>query len=186
MKKYRTLLIDPPWKYGKWGKASIPRSKNHIPADSDIPYSTMSNDEIKSLPVRDLAETNCEVYLWTTQRYLPIAFECFKEWGVKYSTTLTWCKSPMGTGQGGVYCPTTEFILHGRYGKMVKTKRLDSTWWHIKRTNVHSRKPEYFQEMIEAVSNEPRLEMFARRKRKDWDSWGNEIDSDIEIMLNKL
>jgi N6-adenosine-specific RNA methylase IME4 len=181
MKKYKTILIDPPWHYGKWGASTTAKDRS----GTDMPYQTMNNSEILSLPIRTLAAENCEVYLWTTQKYLPIAFECFARWKVKYSTTLTWCKSPMGTGQGGVYCPTTEFILHGRYGKMVKVKRLDTTWWHIKRTHVHSRKPEHFQEVIEGVSDMPRLEMFARRKRKDWDSWGNEVESDISLDLNE-
>ena len=48
-KKYKTILIDPPWKYGKWGKASVPNYEGHIPKESDIPYKTMSIEEIKSL-----------------------------------------------------------------------------------------------------------------------------------------
>ncbi len=87
----------------------------------------------------------------------------------------------MGTGQGGVYCPTTEFLLLGRKGKMPNVKRIDTTWWNVKRTNKHSKKPEFFQELIETVSDAPRLEMFARRKRVGWDIWGNELDNDVEL-----
>ena len=35
--KYRTIVADPPWKYGTWGKASVPRSKTHIPKDEPMP-----------------------------------------------------------------------------------------------------------------------------------------------------
>ena len=108
-------------------------NENEIP----IPYETMSVEEIKALKVADLADENCELYLWTTQKYLPDAFEVLKAWGFKYCQTLTWCKTPMGTGQGGVYCPTTEFLLLGRKGKMPKVKRIDTTWWNVKRTNKH-------------------------------------------------
>lgn len=179
--KYRTIVADPPWKYGTWGKASIPRSKTHIPKDEPMPYETMSVEEIKALKVADLADENCELYLWTTQKYLPDAFEVLKAWGFKYCQTLTWCKTPMGTGQGGVYCPTTEFLILGRKGKMPKVKRIDTTWWNVKRTNKHSKKPEFFQELIETVSDAPRLEMFARRKRVGWDIWGNELENDVEL-----
>jgi hypothetical protein len=50
-------------------------------------------------------------------------------WNVSphFCQTLTWCKTPMGTGQGGVYCPTTEFLLLGRKGKMPKVERKHKT-----------------------------------------------------------
>jgi len=178
--KYRTIVADPPWKYGVWGVGSENSafSKKHtIP----IPYETMTVEEIKALNVADLADENCELYLWTTQKYLPDAFEVLKAWGFKYCQTLTWCKTPMGTGQGGVYCPTTEFLILGRKGKMPKVKRIDTTWWNVKRTNKHSKKPEFFQELIETVSDAPRLEMFARRKRVGWHIWGNELENDVEL-----
>jgi len=149
-----------------------------------MPYKTMTVDEIKALPIEDLADENCELYLWTTQKYLPESFEVIRAWGFKYCQTLIWCKKPRGLGQGGVYCPTNEFLLLGRKGKMPKVKRVDSTWFLTKRPhNSHSTKPEFFQDMIEKVTEEPRLELFARRKRDGWDVWGNEVESDIRINL---
>lgn len=90
-----------------------------------------------------------------------------------YCQTLTWCKKPMGKGQGGVYCPTTEFLILARRGKMPKVERIDTTWWEVKRQMKHSKKPEFFQDLIEQVSEAPRLEMFARREREGWDVFGN-------------
>lgn len=184
--KYKTIIIDPPWKYGKWGINSGNGSRGDFSGRKEIeynlPYEHMTIDEIKSLPISQLADSSCELYLWTTQKYLPTAFEVIKSWNFKYCQTLTWCKTPRGTGQGGVYCPTTEFLILARKGKMPKVKRVDTTWWNIKRPhNSHSTKPEFFQDLIESVSESPRLEMFARRKRLGWDVWGNEVDSDIEI-----
>lgn len=175
---YSTIVVDPPWQYGKWGKASIaPRGSSYDPQDSKMPYRTMTIDEIKNLPVIDIASENCDLYLWTTQKYLPVAFEVLKAWGFKYCQTLIWCKKPKGTGQGGLYCPTTEFCLLGRRGKMPKGKtRIDTTWWEIKRPMKHSQKPEHFQDIIEMQSNGPRIELFARRKRPGWDVWGDEVN----------
>ena len=185
MKKYKTIVIDPPWKYGKWGRASEKaflvsgineETNNEIP----LPYNWMGIEEIKALPVGSLADKDCELYLWTTQKYLPDAFEVLKAWGFKYCQTLTWCKTPRGTGQGGVYCPTTEFLILARRGKMPNVKRIDSTWFHTKRPhNNHSKKPDFFQDLIEQVSETPRLEMFARRERFGWDVFGNEVDNSI-------
>lgn len=69
----------------------------------------MSIEQIKELPVSNLADNNCELYLWVTQKYLTEAFDIVKYWGFKYCQILTWCKKPMGKGQGGIYYPTTEF-----------------------------------------------------------------------------
>ena len=180
--KYKTIVIDPPWKYGKWGKASKPNYKGHVPKESDLPYDWMTIQQIKELPINNMANDNCEVYVWTTQKYLPDTFAVLKAWDLKYCQTLTWCKKPMGTGQGGVYCPTTEFLILARKGKMPKVTRVDSTWWEVSRAwKAHSKKPEFFQDLIETVSEEPRLEMFARRERKGWAVFGNEVDNSIDL-----
>lgn len=183
--KYKTIVIDPPWKYGVWGKRNEITSsykKFKVNIETPLPYPYMTLDEIKALPIKDLADENCELYVWTTQKYLPVTFELIDHWGFKYCTTLSWCKKPRGTGQGGVYCPTTEFIVHGRIGNMPKVKRIDSTWFEVKRPhNSHSTKPEFFQDMIETVSDAPRLEMFARREREGWDVFGNEVSNSIKL-----
>ena len=179
--KYQTILADPPWKYGAWGRAEPtyrPNSKVY-----PMPYPTMTVNEIINLSIETLADDNCELYLWTTQRYLPESFNVIVAWGFKYCQTITWCKKPRGLGQGGVYCPTTEFLLLARKGRMPKVKRIDSTWFLTKRPhNSHSTKPDDFQDMIEQVTSPPRLELFARRKRLGWDCWGNEVDSDISLL----
>jgi len=180
IKKYRTIVADPPWQYGKWGKGSDKyalsgKSQN---VSRPIPYQTMTIDEIAALPIASLAADDCDLYLWTTGKYLPAAFRVVKFWGFKYCQTLTWCKAPRGTGQGGLYCPTTEFLLLCRKGRMPKGKtRKDSTWWQVKRTRKHSQKPEFFQDIIEEQSEGPRVELFARRARDGWDVWGDEIES---------
>ena len=129
-----------------------------------------------------LYDKNCDLYLWTTQKYLPAAFKIILFWGFKYCQTLTWCKEPKGTGQGGLFCPTTEFLLLCRKGKMpIGKTRINTTWWKVKRPMLHSEKPSFFQDIIESQSDPPWLEMFARRKRPKWDAWGDEIESDIDL-----
>jgi len=141
--KYRTIVADPPWKYGKWAAPT-----NRKMQEYDMPYETMSVEAIKALNVADLADENCELYLWTTQKYLPDAFEVLKAWGFKYCQTLTWCKTPRGKGQGGVYCPTNEFLILGRKGKMPKVERVDTTWFHTKRADIPSVRKDEFRQLI--------------------------------------
>jgi len=184
MKKYQTIVIDPPWKYGKWGKPSNKLFKRHN-EEFELPYPSMSLEEIEELPVPNIADNNCQLFLWVTSKYLPLGFNLLEHWGFSYAQTLVWCKTPRGLGQGGLFTPTTEFILLGRKGRMPAVRRIDSTWFNWKRTNVHSRKPEELQDMVEKVSPPPYLEMFARRKREGWDVWGNEVESDISLTQSK-
>jgi len=179
--RFACIVADPPWHYGRsWDTGSAKAAVQTTKAEP-MPYEQMKLDEIKALPVGNLAAEDCDLYLWVTQKYLPDAFDVLKAWGFRYCQTLTWCKAPMGTGQGGLYCPTTEFLILGRRGKMPAKKRMDTTWWQVKRQKRHSQKPEFFQDMIESQSNGPRLELFARRKRLGWSAWGNEVESDIKI-----
>jgi N6-adenosine-specific RNA methylase IME4 len=185
--KFKTIVADPPWKYGAWGTPSDRPNQTQV---RPMPYDTMSVDEICAMKVGDLADDDCELYLWTTQKYLPESFRVVEAWGFRYCGTLVWCKTPRGTGQGGLYCPTTEFLIHARRGKMPQDKRRqDSTWWNITRPhNCHSAKPEYFTDMIEAMGDAPRLELFARRNRLGWATWGNEALNHVELVTgnNKL
>ena len=186
---FKTIVADPPWKYGVWGKASaaaylVSGIREETNREIPLPYPSMTVDEISAMPVNELTADNCDLYLWTTQKYLPESFRVAEAWGFRYCGTLTWCKTPRGTGQGGLYCPTTEFLLHCRKGGMPQgKKRLDSTWWNVKRPhNSHSTKPEFFQDMIELVSDAPRLEMFARRRRLGWSAFGNECCADVSLV----
>jgi len=181
---FRCIVVDPPWIYpmarGKNGeKYKSPDGYNRQKSNRAMamPYNTMTIVDIAALSVSDCASDDCDLYLWTTQKHLPDAFVVMRSWSFKYCQTLTWCKVPRGTHQGGLFCPTTEFLILGRKGRMPQGKRrIDSTWWQVKRPhNSHSTKPEFFQDMIETVSDGPRLELFARRARPGWTVWGNEV-----------
>ena len=179
-KKYKTILADPPWEYGVWGKNSGNGCRGDFSGRKDVvvplPYKTMSIQEIKDLKVAEIAEDNCDLYLWTTQKYLPVSFSGLEAWGFRYCKILTWCKTPRGLGQGGLFCPTTEFMILGRKDRMPKFRRIDTTWWNVKRPhNSHSTKPDFFQDIIESVSEGPRMELFARRTKTGWDAWGDEV-----------
>ena len=46
--------------------------------------------------------------------------------------------------------------------------------WYEAPLGGHSEKPELFMDMVEQMSPGPYLELFARRNRLGWDTWGNE------------
>ncbi len=189
---FRCIVADPPWHYassrGKDVSAYVsPDGCNRQRSNKTrpMPYPTMTVQEIAAMPVAGCAADDCDLYLWTTQKHLPDAFGVMQAWGFRYCQTLTWCKAPRGTHMGGLFCPTTEFMLLGRKGRMPQGKRrVDSTWWQVKRPhNSHSTKPEFFQDMIETVSDGPRLELFARRPREGWTVWGNEVEANNKAQI---
>jgi N6-adenosine-specific RNA methylase IME4 len=50
-----------------------------------------------------------------------------------------------------------------------------------RRSNMHSAKPEAFYDLVESVSPGPYLELFARRQRLGWDTWGNEALEHVDL-----
>ncbi|QJW93264.1 MT-A70 family methyltransferase [Frigoriglobus tundricola] len=168
-KLFSTILLDPPWPETKIGKFDETRHKR---AD-EPPYSTLSIEDIAALPIGDLADTSCNIWLWTTSRSLPDGFDLLRRWGFKYLNTVTWVKP---SGFGAWWVNRTQIMLMGYRGKLVMNEKY--------RPNVlfapsrrHSQKPENSYELIERVSPGPYLEVFARTQRSpEWVAIGNEID----------
>ena len=140
----------------------------------------MTVDEIAALDVRALAERDCHLYIWTINAYLRDTYSIAEAWGFKPSTLLTWCKRPNGIGLGGAYSTTTEHVLFCRRGTLAAKTRVDSTWYAWPR-GPHSAKPEAFLDLVEQVSPGPYLELFARRNRLGWDTWGNECLEHVQV-----
>ncbi len=135
----------------------------------------MSLEQIRSLPIRDLAENDSHLYLWAPNAYLEAASEVVRRWGFKPSQTLVWAKTPRGIGLGGTFTNTVEFVLFARSGSLAAKTRVGTSWFNWTRPhNNHSAKPEAFLDLVESVSPGPYLELFARRQRLGWDTWGNE------------
>jgi N6-adenosine-specific RNA methylase IME4 len=59
-------------------------------------------------------------------------------------------------------------------------EKATSRWFQWPR-GEHSAKPEAFLDLVEQVSPGPYLEMFARRNRLGWDTWGNESLEHVEM-----
>jgi len=91
-----------------------------------------------------------------------------------------------GGGLGGAFKINTEYLLFATKGNLKAEGVHKGTWHNVKREYVngapkHSKKPSYFYELIEKVSPGNKIELFARNKREGWDSWGNEVESNIEL-----
>ena len=179
--KYQIIYADPPWEMGKMGlgKDMRPGRKYNIGRNVNLSYPTMPESELKILPVGELAGDGCHLWLWATNKTLHQAFHVMDAWGFKYLNTLTWVKP---SGVGCWFVNRTQFLLFGYKGKCVFNKaRYLPNVFEATTPHIHSQKPEITFEIIESISDEPRLELFARRKRLGWDCWGNEVESDIQL-----
>ena len=167
--RYRTIVADPPWQYPEGTGASYSSRGRR---NCDLPYQQMTVEEIAGLPVSEMAHERSTLFLWTTNRYLDAAFDVISAWGFPHIATLTWNKQ-RGLGSGGVFYSNVEFILYCRRPGVLAPARINSRWFDWPRSE-HSRNPEAFLDLVESVSDGPYLELFARRNRFGWDTWGNE------------
>lgn len=162
--------MDPPWPERGGGK---------IKRGADRHYELMSVKDIMTLPVSNLVDKDgCHLYIWTTNNHMQDAFNCIKAWGFEYITTITWIKDRQGLGQ--YYRGLTEHYLFASTKKRLPYKIIDGkrqqgvTGFFEPKTR-HSQKPAKARQMIETVSYDPRIELFARQQIDGWDCWGNEI-----------
>ena len=161
---YRVIVIDPTWQYNARAEDATHRAGN--------PYPDMALDDIKALPVAELAHEDCIVWLWTTNAFLKEAFECLKSWGFENKTVLTWVKPQMGLGDW--LRGKTEHCLMAVRGKPVVVLTNQTTALAAE-TREHSRKPDEFYAMVDTLCPGNKLEMFARELREGWRAWGAEV-----------
>jgi len=180
-KKYSVIYADPAWSYNfKEPTASKGGAKGSgYSGGVNYYYGTMTTDEILKLPVDEICEKDAVLFLWATNPLLPEAIETIKAWGFKYKTCITWHKDRC-KGMGYWFRGHTEHLLLGVRGSVKAFRSLEH---NIQKLPVekHSKKPDKFRQMIDAVTGNfnNKIELFARNKYKGWDAWGNEIGEEI-------
>jgi N6-adenosine-specific RNA methylase IME4 len=165
-KKYRIIYADPPWKYGN----AMPE---YVTEPQDY-YLLMDTADICAMPIKDITEENAVLFMWTTSPHLPEALEVVKAWGFVYKTTFVWDK--IKHNMGHYNSVRHEFLLVCTRGACTPdVKKLFDSVVSIERTE-HSKKPEYFREIIETIyTYGNRIELFARQAPAGWDVFGNQI-----------
>lgn len=199
--KYRTIVIDPPWRYSNHAHFS------RIESSAKSHYSTMSIEELMNLDIKGISAWDSHLYLWTTNSFMKEAHILAEKWGFVVKTIITWnkmCNIPYRLinynkkmkkqfgefkplpGLGYYFRNSTEHMLFCVRGKL-KTNHggtLTTSLFTIGKL-AHSQKPECSYKLIENSSPEPRLEIFCRTPRNGWDCWGNEVKNDIYIGIKE-
>ena len=186
-KKYQIIYADPPWKYKVWSKKGNGRS-------AESHYKTMNIEVIINLKdfINSISSKDCILFIWVTYPCLKEGLKVIEAWGFNYKTCgFTWVKRNKKSnswfwGMGYWTRANAEICLIATKGNI---KRVSKRVHQIIDTPIenHSKKPDIVRKkIIELVGDLPRIELFARDKVDGWDSWGDEIISDIGLEDYKI
>lgn len=181
-KKYKIIYADPPWSY--YNDSDSYFSKTTKVGVRKPPYNVLGSDSIKKLPVGEIADDDCFLFIWTTDYHLDKCIEVIKEWGFKYKTIgFAWQKL---NKKGEPVCFTGAYTLKsgielcllatkgGVGSKSVINKKVRALINSPR--EFHSKKPDVVRNrIVELLGDIPRIELFARKRTKGWDVWGNEV-----------
>jgi len=167
-RKYRTLVIDPPWRYDDNLPGKGRGSAKH--------YSTMGMTELFEMmfDVLPILETNAHIWCWATNSFMAQAHVLVGILDATPKTILTWCKPQIRMGR--YLRNSTEHCVLGVRGKLPSIDEGRNIPSHfVSPRGKHSEKPDAAYKIIERISPAPRLDMFARAPHEGFDRWGDEL-----------
>ena len=172
-RKWRGLLADPPY---QWDSAGGRRgaTTGH--------YGTVPLDELRALPVGEVATDDAFLFLWVPPSLLKACgFVLLEAWGFEYKTHIVWDKLTH-YGRGAYVRTVHEDLLIGVRPR-TPTHFIDSDLTSMIRERLsrrNSEKPAITHEYVQRATQGPYLELFARRRVKGWDCYGNQLEAPKE------
>ncbi|CAD2084656.1 mRNA (N6-adenosine)-methyltransferase, putative [Plasmodium vinckei brucechwatti] len=160
------VMADPPWDI-------------HM----DLPYGTMTDNEMKHLPVQ-LIQDEGMIFLWVTGRAMELARECLQIWGYKRVEEILWVKTNhlqriIRTGRTGHWINhSKEHCLVGIKGNPVINRNIDCNVI-VSEVRETSRKPDEIYTLIERMCPQNlKIELFGRphNVRRNWITLGNQLN----------
>lgn len=201
--KYQIILADPPWSYN-YNKSDT-GSQAAGKGCANTQYQLIDNNDIAEMPIQDIADPNgCILFLWSSGALLKDCLAVMEGWGFDYVTMAVWtkhCRNNLNKDRLGVgywFRSNAEPILVGRSGKRPVARRTNHSnhlcdfpeptqleLGHIRTEQLgHSRKPDLLQDIIdETWPDLTKAELFARRNRPNWDSWGNQCPTSSDALV---
>lgn len=188
MKKYNIIYADPAWKYNKGVRQETFPKRKQTRTERELPYQTMTLDEMKALDVNSISEKDSALFMWVTDSHLKQGIELMESWGFKYKTIAFIWKKITNKGNtcatvGAWTMKNCEICLFGTKGNMLQHKKSNNTFQLIEaERTINSKKPnEARNRILDIFPNIPKIELFAREKNENWDVWGNEVDCSIVL-----
>jgi len=161
--KYQVIYADPPWRYDNSG----------LKGSADSHYPTMSLDDLCRLDVGKLAGDAAVLFMWVTGPFLREGLQLCQAWGFEYKTTFVWIKDRSTYGKLGFYnYGQHEFLFIAIKGSCLPQSGTLEPSVLFAPKGKHSEKPEAVYELIEQMYSGPYIELFARKTRSNWATWG--------------
>ena len=152
------IVIDPPWPI----------------LGSTLPYEAVEMDELRDLPIPELAAERCHIHLWTLPNsHHRMAYDLIEYWGFRVVSEFVWCKPQ--PGKGHYWRMSHEILLTAVRSVDDRFDDLSLCSWMVAPRGRHSEKPDAIRELLERASPGPRLELYARKLVPGWFAWGHEI-----------
>jgi N6-adenosine-specific RNA methylase IME4 len=196
--RYGAILVDPPWRMKMYSVKGMGRSPDgpvtrgmQRQNNPERHYATMALDDIKALPVNQLAAPHCALFMWVIDPMIPQALAVGAAWGFTFKTVaFYWAKErritserhklhtdpdhkrfPIGTGYWTRSNPEQCLLF-----VTGQPKRLSAAVRKliISPRREHSRKPDECAAAIQKLVAGPYVELFSRTPRPGWESWGNQ------------
>ena len=177
-KRYEIIYADPPWQSG---------GKHYSALAPDRHYPCMQPKEIAKIPVWEIADDNCLLFLWAISPALDGAIDVGKAWGFQYITVGFFWNKQYTLPSFYTLSQVEQCLIFKRRkipdprGKRDIRQLLETNgeFVSIKR-GKHSVKPKQIRDRItEMFPEQEKIELFARPDWTDygrgWDFWGNEV-----------
>ena len=166
------IMVDPPWAFALRSAAGEAKS-------AQAKYACMSLDDIKALPVGQLARGDAILWLWATHPMLPQAIDVMAAWGFGFTTSGVWVKTTSGGklafGTGYVLRSASEPFLIGKFGRPGRPQCPHGADGRGARALAKARREAYVAAEALACDATRRADLFSRESRPGWSSWGFEV-----------
>ena len=179
-KKYNIIYADPPWTFRVYSPKGNGRS-------AAIHYPTMNLEAIKDLPVEQLADRDCTLFLWVTFPNLRESFEVIRSWDLLLKPLLLYGLNRTGNRKVcfGVWDTGLVQMRRFAFSQRKASPKRQSAGVHqviISHVEEHSKKPaEARERIVKLMGDLPRIELFARQQSPGWDVWGNEVNCTLDM-----
>ncbi len=184
---WTVLYADFPWYFRVWSRdTGLGRS-------AEAHYPTLDIDEMRRLPIYDLAARDAFLFAWVTSSGLVEQIDLFQYYGFEFvNVAFDWAKKTAKGkwhfGMGYYTRQNTEMCLLFKKGK---PRRASASVRQLVVAPVrrHSQKPDVVYDRIERLVEgddyteltHSYLELFARRERVGWDCIGNELGMQRDV-----
>jgi len=179
--KYKIIYADPPWSFNN------KNTGGRLKSGASHHYSTMNVNDICNLPIQNISDDNCILFMWWVASQPKEAIKVAEAWGftIKTMTGFNWIKTTKNNklhfGMGFTTRAGSECCLIAVKGK---PKRITGSIRSVimAEATKHSKKPDIFRtKIVELMGDLPRVELFARENNFGWDVFGNEVNNTIKL-----